>query len=361
MHATQKTAAHLLHLDNRPIKQGMDMAPPSTPCQSSSHNRFRCRYILADQPEGSKFVFSGIVPNFSGLNHLHYVSFNNHRFEGNAMLPVNLKVVRMPNNQLTGVFLPSDLQHLALVDLRNNKLSGAVNEDFTHASNLVALHLSGNSLTQMPRTWASASGQQPLRLHSLDLSYNNIAVCPTPCQTWACVHSIGPMLSHELLKVAACCCLCRPPNLCMLHAAAWAPKLCQSCVQDNLPPIYGGMRYLCHLRLSHNAIKGTLDDFSQAIPPASLLSVVELQNNNLEGTLIIPDIVKLAVFTSSRFTNQLAKAQRHLFDVSNNRLQGPIAETLLQVGDHLPLPQCIPPASKSVESTVVAPKLFFRD
>lgn len=91
------------------------------------------------------------------------------------------------------------------------------------------------------------------------------------------------------------------------------------------------MQYLCQLRLSHNQIKGTLNDFSQALPPDSLLSFVELQNNNLEGTLIVPDIVKLAVFSSALREEPFFKVQRHLFDVSNNRLEGPIEDTLLQV------------------------------
>ena len=118
-------------------------------------------------------------------------------------------------------------------------------------------------------------------------------------------------------------------------------------MQGPLYPIYGSMPYLRHLRMANNELTGVLDSFSSALPANSVLSILDLSSNQLDGIVFFPDIVKLAAFSSARFEvgdgSQWDRNQAHLFDVSDNDLVGPIEPALLEV---LPASR-VPPACRT--------------
>lgn len=107
------------------------------------------------------------------------MSFNNHRFSGTVTVPANLQAIFMRNNAISDVVFPSLLHRLELVDMRNNELRGALDDALTRADALVALHLDGNMLTELPRRWDRAA-DATVRLHVLDVSHNNLQVRPSP-------------------------------------------------------------------------------------------------------------------------------------------------------------------------------------
>lgn len=105
------------------------------------------------------------------------MSFNNHRFTGRVDVPSNLQALSMRNNELSDIIFPATLHRLELVDMRNNALSGAVSAALARADSLIALHLSDNQLTEVPRDWPRASGAI-IRLHVFDIDNNRVQARP---------------------------------------------------------------------------------------------------------------------------------------------------------------------------------------
>lgn len=101
------------------------------------------------------------------------------------------------------------------------------------------------------------------------------------------------------------------------------------------------MRYLRTLRLSDNELTGDIGEFTEGIPKASVLSVLQLQRNDLEGVLFFPALARLAVFSSRRWDKLADKVDPHVFDVSGNgRLEGEIDTALLTVRAPRPCADC---------------------
>lgn len=99
------------------------------------------------------------------------------------------------------------------------------------------------------------------------------------------------------------------------------------------------MQYLRELRLAHNRLSGSLNQFLNLVPENSVLSVLDLSGNEFTGGLFAPDVVKLATFSSSRFDDSFDKTKPHIFNVENNRLQGAIDDQIVEARSP-PMPLC---------------------
>lgn len=111
-------------------------------------------------------------------------------------------------------------------------------------------------------------------------------------------------------------------------------------VQGRLYAQYGAMQYLRELHLAGNQLTGSLNQFLNAVPENSVLSVLDVSGNSLSGGLFAPDVVKLAAFSSSRFDDAFDKTKLHVFNVENNQLQGAIDDQIIEVRYALLLPRC---------------------
>ncbi|XP_076934393.1 receptor-like protein 7 [Bidens hawaiensis] len=273
---------------------------------------------------------TGSTPSFqSSKNHLVWVGLNQNKLTGG--IPSfewegldKLEYLDLANNSLTGSFPDAflTLKSLEHLDLSYNSFSGPLPGFIFKLAAISSLELSTNKFTGRVNLHMFANLKE---LSVLDLSYNNLTVSVEANNRFSSLSKLNK------LKLASCK-MQQIPDLKNLSGLSML-DLSDNQLSGEIPSWIWetGNGFLRQLNLSYNKFSSLQKPYTFPF----LLDVLDLHFNNLEGDIPIPPTqVYVLDYSNNKFGSSIpvdfgnALTSTFFFSVSNNKLMGPIPQSI---------------------------------
>ncbi|WRX19322.1 Serine-threonine/tyrosine-protein kinase [Theobroma cacao] len=287
-----------------------------------------------------KNQLSGPLPPWLGKwNQVESLLLSSNRFSGNIPPQIGncsmLKHLSLSNNMLAG-WIPRELcnaESLLEIDLDGNNLSGSIENVFVKCRNLTQLVLVNNHINGSIPEYLSE-----LPLMVIDLDSNNFTGS-IPVSLWSSTNLMEFSAGNNMLEGSL---PVEIGNAVILETLV----LSNNHLTGSIPKEIGNLTALSVLNLNSNFLQGHIP---VEIGDCTALTTLDLGNNNFSGSIPVEladlDQLQCLVLSHNNLSGSIASkpssyfhqanmpdlsfVQHHgVFDLSNNRLSGPIPEEL---------------------------------
>ncbi|KAJ0699645.1 putative leucine-rich repeat-containing, plant-type, leucine-rich repeat domain superfamily [Helianthus annuus] len=274
--------------------------------------------------------FTGPIPaSMQNLTRLQYLDLSANQFTGSVpsfqLSKNHLVQVNLSENNLTGGIPYSHWEgfdKLEYLNLASNSLTGSFPQSFLILKSLEGLYLSDNSFSGRINDSLNVSSYQ---LSTIDLSSNKFEG-PVP----GFIFKLGAL---SYLKLSANkftdLHLSEAVNLSRLESFDLSDNQLSGEIPNWIWEVGNG--FLRFLNLSHNKFSSLQKPYTFPY----LLDVLDLHSNNLEGNIPVPPKrVYILDYSSNNFRSSIpvdfgnVLTSTHFFRISNNKLVGPIPQSI---------------------------------